>query len=127
MNITLDNWKGNINSKIYINNADYDMALRYLYKINGDKYTEMLLEDNGFSLSIAGGNNGHYVINIYKNNDSFILFDDNHDTGELLLNCGGQSAEFDLKYCFNLNFTERVLFEYFKGDNLFKLYKWEIS
>jgi hypothetical protein len=127
MNLISDFWDKNRNDESCIKNVSLDIIVNHLKKIDGAQYTEILLEQNTSSLSVSGGNFGLYIINYYDSNDnSYLLKNDIKEDGEVMLVCGGQSAEFELKYCFKIGVVLNLLKDYFYEKDILSTYNWEM-
>jgi hypothetical protein len=125
MNLVSDYWNKNKNEEYHQTDISRDDAIKYLKKLDGKYYTEVLLEKSNSSLSIAGGNFGLCIINYCDDDEnSYLLTNHNNEAGEIILVCGGQSAEFDLKYCFEIDFAINVLNSYFENKDILSLYDW---
>jgi hypothetical protein len=125
MNLTGDCWSKNKNEEYRQTDISRDESVKHLKKLDGKYYTEILLEKPDSSLSIAGGNGGLCIINYCDSDENSYLLTNHDEVGEITLVCGGQSAEFDLKYCFEIDFAVNVLSAYFGNQDILSLYDWE--
>lgn len=128
MNLVRDLWNRNKNKEQFFEDITLKDALESLYKLDGHKRTEIILEKEHASLIIAGGNQGLYIVNYFDQEDNSLgLSRISNESGEVKLVCGGQSGVFDIKDCFDIDYVINLIKEFFQGENILIKYHWKAN
>jgi hypothetical protein len=102
--ITIDNWKGNINNELAIEDVSWELIEKVIRNLDGDTRTLVTLEgDNGENMGIGGGS-GLYIVYATLDNEIFYNLRDSNKVGNVIeLVVGGQSSEYPSELCVNLD------------------------
>lgn len=128
MNLVRDLWNRNKNEEQVYEDVTFEDAVESLHELDGHKRTEIILEKEHASLIISGGNQGLYIVNYFDQEDNpFGLTRISNESGEVKLVCGGQSAIFDIKDCFEIDFVINIIKDFFQEENILIKYHWKAN
>ncbi|WP_336077609.1 hypothetical protein [Paenibacillus sp. 203] len=123
--ISVDEWNGTTFNEEIVMNPTWGDTLRFLRKLDGDKFTLVFFEVSDTDSALVGGGPEYFIVSITIDGNIYTLMNDKQGNREILLVVGGQLGNYCDNICIELIPMLGVIKYYYETRKLLETHKWK--
>ncbi|MCP3807729.1 hypothetical protein NLX78_10845 [Paenibacillus sp. Lou8.1] len=123
--ISIDEWNGTTFNEEIVMNPTWADTLRFLRKLDGDKFTLVFFEVSDTDSALVGGGPEYFIASITIDGNIYTLMNNKQVNREILLVVGGQLGNYCDNICIELIPMLEVIKYYYETRKLLETHKWK--
>ncbi len=125
--ISIDERNGTTFNEEIVMNPTWADSLRFLRKLDGDKYTLVFFEVSNTDSALVGGGPEYFVVSITMDEHIYTLMKDKQGNSEISLVIGGQLGNYSDNICIELMPMLEVLKYFYETGKLHESHQWKLE
>ncbi|ETT38019.1 hypothetical protein C161_07843 [Paenibacillus sp. FSL R5-192] len=123
--ISIDERNGTTFNEEIVMKPTWADSLRFLRKLDGDKFTLVFFEVSDTGSALVGGGPEYFVVSITMDEHIYTLMNDKRGNSEISLVIGGQLGNYCDNICIELIPMLEVLKYFYETGKLHELHQWK--
>ncbi|MEK4074404.1 hypothetical protein MHI01_10880 [Paenibacillus sp. FSL M7-0656] len=123
--ISIDERNGTTFNEEIVMNPTWADSLRFLRKLDGDKFTLVFFEVSDTGSALVGGGPEYFVVSITMDEHIYTLMNDKQGNSEISLVIGGQLGNYCDNICIELIPMLEVLKYFYETGKLHESHQWK--